>query len=103
MQRHVFCKLRMVLRPVPPPMAAGETSNFTIQKSTDSQPGPRLGRLCLPGRKAIDTPHYIAISSRGAVPHLSQDTFAKQTHINGIYVALEDCKKPQKLPAFFMR
>lgn len=54
--------------------------------------GPRLGRLALPGRKLMDTPHYLANTSRGVVPHITQDTFRRDTHINGVYYALEDCK-----------
>ena len=38
----------------------------------------------------MDTPHYIGITSRGVVPHLSQDTMQKHTKLKGIYVALED-------------
>lgn len=54
--------------------------------------GPRLARWTLPQRTAMETPHYFAITSRGAVPHLSQDTFARDTSIHGIYIALEDCE-----------
>ena len=52
----------------------------------------RLGRLRFPGRSAIDTPHYVAVSSRGAVPHLSQDMMRDNGSFKGIYAALEDCK-----------
>ena len=64
---------------------------FTIIKSTTNTLAPRLGRLTLPGRAAIETPHYLAITSRGVVPHLTQDTFARDTNIKGVYVPLEDC------------
>ncbi|KAK4981847.1 hypothetical protein LTR66_009660 [Elasticomyces elasticus] len=64
---------------------------FTILKNSSKEGlGPRLGRLALQGRHAIDTPHYLAITSRGAVPHVSQDNFTRHTAINGVYVALED-------------
>ena len=65
---------------------------FTILQHADAHRGPRLGRLALHGRRPIDTPNYLAIASRGVVPHLSQDNFTSNTNINGIYVALEDCK-----------
>lgn len=65
---------------------------FNIIKSTPQSLGPRLGRLCLPGRKAIDTPHYLGVTSRGVVPHITQDTFRRDAHLNGVYVPLEDCK-----------
>ena len=52
----------------------------------------RLGTLSMPGRHAIQTPHYIALSSRGAVPHISQDMMRENTPIKSIYAALEDCE-----------
>jgi queuine tRNA-ribosyltransferase subunit QTRTD1 len=67
---------------------------FTILKSTTSTLSPRLARLSLPGRDAIETPHYLGLTSRGVVPHLSQDNFARQTSISGVYAALEDCRSP---------
>ena len=60
--------------------------------------GPRLGRLALPGRKAIETPHYLGMTSRGVIPHLTQDTFARDTSINGVYVPLEDCRCIYRAP-----
>jgi hypothetical protein len=65
---------------------------FTIIKSTTSTLSPRLARLSLPGRDAIETPHYLGLTSRGVIPHLSQDNFARQTSISGVYAALEDCR-----------
>lgn len=61
--------------------------------------GPRLGRLSLQGRQTIDTPHYLALSSRGTVPHLSQDMLRDNTSVRGLYVSLEDCGSPD--PGFF--
>lgn len=83
-------------------MAASEWSHldhlpdemFIIIKATSSNTSSRLGRLALPGRKAIDTPHYLGITSRGVVPHITQDNFARNTSIAGVYVGLEDCKSP---------
>ena len=54
--------------------------------------GPRLGHLSFQGRAIIDTPHLVAVSSRGAVPHLSQDTMRDNTSIKAVYIALEDCE-----------
>lgn len=65
---------------------------FTIVKSTAVTLSPRLGRLSLPGRNAIETPHYIGLTSRGVIPHLSQDNLARLSSISGVYAALEDCK-----------
>lgn len=65
---------------------------FTIVKSTTATLSPRLARLALPGRDVIDTPHYLGLTSRGVIPHLSQDNFAQQSSISGVYAALEDCR-----------
>ena len=64
-------------------------------KRLDPKPsglGPRLGTIALKGRAPLPTPHYLALSSRGAVPHLSQDVMRKHTDIKAVHVALEDCK-----------
>ena len=65
---------------------------FTIVKSTAATLSPRLGRLSLPGRNAIETPHYLGLTSRGVIPHLSQDNLARLSSISGVYAALEDCE-----------
>ena len=70
---------------------------FTIIKSASQGLGPRLGRLSVAGRTAVDTPNFLGITSRGVVSHLTQDTLARDTTINGVYVPLEDCKlRPAK-------
>jgi len=67
---------------------------FTVLEPKLSIMGPRLGSIALKGRIPMQTPHYIALSSRGAVPHLSQDIMKKHTSITGVHVALEDCERP---------
>lgn len=66
--------------------------SFDLLNPTVSEDESRLGRLAFQGRTAIDTPHYIAVSSRGAVPHLSQDVMRDDTSISALYIALEDCE-----------
>ncbi|KAF2204417.1 tRNA-guanine transglycosylase family protein [Delitschia confertaspora ATCC 74209] len=63
--------------------------HFTL---LNAAPGlaPRLGRLSYPGRKTLLTPLYLGNTSRGAVPHISQDNYQKHTRLNGVYVPLED-------------
>lgn len=67
-----------------------EMLEFTLLKTTGTLT-PRLGRLALPGRRPILTPGFIASTSRGAIPHISQDNFRKCVGLDGVYVALEDC------------
>jgi hypothetical protein len=52
---------------------------------------PRLGKLAVPGRKPLSTPHHLATTSRGIVPHLTHDVMRDHTSIGGLYMALEDC------------
>lgn len=59
---------------------------------TAGEDGPRLGTMSKRGRSTIQTPHYFALSSRGAVPHISQDMMRDHTATMGIYSALEDCE-----------
>lgn len=70
------------------------TLSFVSTALASNQCGPRLGRLSLQGRNSIQTPHYLALSCRGSVPHLSQDMVKENTAINGLYTALEDCELP---------
>lgn len=53
---------------------------------------PRAGTLAIASRKTLSTPHYLPVTSRGVVPHISHDNVRKETAINGLYVGLEDCK-----------
>jgi hypothetical protein len=69
-----------------------ESPSFELLKSSNTVSNLRNGRLHFPGRQTINTPHYIAITSRGAVSHLSQDTMRDCTAIKGLYVGLEDCE-----------
>ena len=68
-----------------------EMLDFTILKTTGAL-APRLGRLSLPGRAPISTPAFLSNTSRGVIPHITQDNFRKHVDIGGVYVALEDCK-----------
>lgn len=76
----------------PPPLCDLPDEMFTIIKQTTSTLSPRLGRLALPSRNPIQTPHFLASTSRGVVPHLTPDTFRRDTSISAVYLALEDCE-----------
>lgn len=71
-----------------------EMLSFTlssIQRSAKPESLARIGQLALKGRSTIKTPHYIANTSRGVVPHVSQDNLVRYCHVRGLYVGLEDC------------
>ncbi|KAI0099557.1 tRNA-guanine transglycosylase [Hypoxylon sp. NC0597] len=85
--------------------SSSEHIMFNILRSiTVDKGGPRVGRLALPKRKPIDTPNYIGLTSRGAIPHMTPDVIAKHTELSGSYMALEDfVERSQKRvdPAIF--
>lgn len=60
----------------------------------------RLGRLSIPGRRQIDTPNYTAITSRGAIPHLTPDNVTKHTNFTSAYMALEDFVERKEPPIY---
>ncbi|KAL8656333.1 MAG: hypothetical protein Q9210_000323 [Variospora velana] len=66
------------------------TLGFDLSEVSSSGCILRRGRLSLKGREPIDTPCYLPPSSRGCVPHITQDTARSNTGIKGIYIALED-------------
>lgn len=72
---------------LPPEMLA-----FTLKQAGSGGLGPRLGSLLRKGRAAIETPHYVATTSRGVVPHVSPDVLRNSTAVSAVYVPLEDCK-----------
>ena len=65
---------------------------FDILKAGLGDGTARLGRLVFAGRAAVETPTYIAVTSRGAIPHLTPDNVSKHMSVGGVYMALEDCK-----------
>jgi queuine tRNA-ribosyltransferase accessory subunit len=65
--------------------------NFILLHQATSDVGPRLGQLARAGRKTIKTPNYVALTSRGVVPHISHDTLRRHTAVAGVYIGLEDC------------
>lgn len=66
--------------------------SFSLQVQAPSDNGPRLGTLSFRGRASMETPNFVATSSRGVVPHLSQDMMRDNTAIQAVYAALEDCE-----------
>ncbi|KAJ8124239.1 hypothetical protein O1611_g9402 [Lasiodiplodia mahajangana] len=52
--------------------------------------GARVGTLSLPKRRSIDTPNFIGLTARGAIPHVTPDNISKRSELGGAYVALED-------------
>ncbi|KAG4035568.1 hypothetical protein MFRU_001g03370 [Monilinia fructicola] len=64
---------------------------FQILSTLDHKTsGPRLGRLTVEGRKDLETPDFIAISSRGVIPHMTPDVIAAHARVPGVHFALED-------------
>lgn len=70
----------------------GEMLNFVLRQGEFTKAGLRLGQLTLQGRTALSTPTFIASTSRGVIPHVSQDVMSKLTKIPAVYLGLEDCE-----------
>ncbi|KAJ5191551.1 uncharacterized protein N7498_010536 [Penicillium cinerascens] len=63
---------------------------FSVLSSAAPVLAPRVGKLAIPGRQAISTPHFIPLTTRGAVSHIAHDVMRKETAINSLYIGLED-------------
>lgn len=74
-----------------PVEASGSMVDFTLLKTVGAL-APRLGRLSVAGRKSMLTPDFIGNTSRGVIPHVSQDNFMQHVDAGGVYMALEDCR-----------
>ncbi|KAI9740513.1 MAG: hypothetical protein M1834_005093 [Cirrosporium novae-zelandiae] len=80
-----------------------EMLSFNILQPATEAVSVRLGKLSIPGRKSIYTPHYVANTSRGAVSHISQDNIRSKTSISSAYFAIEDFieKAPYQVPPIY--
>lgn len=73
-------------------LSNGEMLKFVLRNGEFRKAGLRLGQLTLQGRSAISTPNFVATTSRGVVPHVSQDVLSTLTDIPAVYIGLEDCE-----------
>ncbi|EXJ92101.1 hypothetical protein A1O3_00651 [Capronia epimyces CBS 606.96] len=68
-----------------------EMLKFVLQHTSASEGAARLGQLSFRARPTtINTPHYLVPTSRGVIPHLSQDNVQRHTKITAVYLPLED-------------
>ncbi|KAK5084387.1 hypothetical protein LTR05_005463 [Lithohypha guttulata] len=84
------------------PSLPPEMFSFVLRHGDYSKAGLRLGQLTVQGRSAISTPSLVIPTSRGVIPHITQDTVSKLTRLSAVYVALEDFieRSPSKSPIF---
>jgi queuine tRNA-ribosyltransferase len=73
-------------------MATSRAGFQILKSSVRGTASARLGTLTLKGRNPIDTPNFVAMTSRGVVPHLTPDMVHKATDFGAAHMALEDCK-----------
>ncbi|KAL3589303.1 hypothetical protein FPOAC2_11467 [Fusarium poae] len=73
---------------------------FELLKPAAGEAGvARLGRLAFAGgRRTMRTPNYIAVASRGVVPHLTPDNVTKHTTFDASYLAIEDFLEKSQPP-----
>ncbi|KAI1827772.1 tRNA-guanine transglycosylase [Xylaria intraflava] len=69
---------------------------FNILKAVNDGIGARLGTLSLPTRRPIDTPNFIGLTARGAIPHVTPDNLSRRSDVGGVYIALEDFMETTK-------
>ncbi|KAK4462901.1 Queuine tRNA-ribosyltransferase-like protein [Cladorrhinum samala] len=68
-----------------------------LAKDAATTASSRLGHLSLPGRRPLETPNYIGVTSRGCLPHLTPDNVTKHLQTSAAYMSLEDfIEKPQQ-------
>ncbi|KAK8047011.1 hypothetical protein PG996_015075 [Apiospora saccharicola] len=75
-----------------------------LQPALEHGLAARVGRLAAANRTPIDTPTFVGVTSRGAIPHLTPDVISKHTDIRVAYMALEDFTEKsskRKSPAIF--
>ncbi|KAF7546434.1 hypothetical protein G7Z17_g8431 [Cylindrodendrum hubeiense] len=64
---------------------------FEILKSATADVGAaRLGRLALGNHRVMETPNYLAVASRGVIPHLTPENMERYTAFDAAYMAIED-------------
>ncbi|OQE24874.1 hypothetical protein PENFLA_c009G04825 [Penicillium flavigenum] len=80
--------------------SASPAMTFSVLASTAPVLAPRVGKLTIPGRKTIATPHHVPLTSRGTVPHVAHDVMRDHTEINSLYAGLEDFIAKKKPPIY---
>ncbi|KAK8035597.1 tRNA-guanine transglycosylase [Apiospora rasikravindrae] len=87
------------------PAVNGDDMSFKIiQPALEHGLAARVGRLATANRTPLDTPTFVGVTSRGAIPHLTPDVISKHTDIRAAYMALEDFiekSSKRKSPAIF--
>ncbi|RMJ27679.1 hypothetical protein PHISP_01464 [Aspergillus sp. HF37] len=79
-------------------------ANFSILTPAASPIlSPRLGQLAIAGAKPVRTPHYLPLTSRGALPHLSHDIVRDHTAIGSTSQQNTDIRRPLGLRSVIER
>ena len=85
------------------PAVSGDGMSFKIiHPALEHGLAARVGRLVTANRTPLDTPTFVGVTSRGAVPHLTPDVISKHTDIRAAYMALEDCRYLMLPPSLFL-
>lgn len=78
------------------PADNNEQLQFNLLSSPDDEliNQGRSGFLTVPRRPfgRIETPNFLAITSRGTLNHVTPDILQEHLELSGIHLALEDCE-----------
>ncbi|KAI5461151.1 tRNA-guanine(15) transglycosylase-like protein [Mariannaea sp. PMI_226] len=85
------------------PSGTSELAMFEILRSTAADVGvARLGRLAFANGRVMETPNYLAVASRGTIPHLTPETTERHTNFDAAYMAVEDFLEKKEPPIMKM-
>ncbi|KAH6987396.1 tRNA-guanine(15) transglycosylase-like protein [Ilyonectria sp. MPI-CAGE-AT-0026] len=85
------------------PSGTSNLAMFEILKSATADAGAaRLGRLALASRRVMETPNYLAVASRGVIPHLTPENMERYTAFDAAYMAIEDFLDKREPPILKM-
>ncbi|KAH7152443.1 tRNA-guanine(15) transglycosylase-like protein [Dactylonectria estremocensis] len=85
------------------PSKTSDLTMFEILKSASTDGGAaRLGRLILANHRVMETPNYLAVASRGVIPHLTPENTERHTTFDAAYMAIEDFLDKKEPPLLQM-
>jgi hypothetical protein len=94
LQRAYHPSSNMTMEPVTQPAKAATFVLHDVPEAKELEPQEYTARLgtWTKRNQVIETPNFIAITSRGVVPHMTPDVLTQHTQFQGVHMAIEDCR-----------